>query len=837
MENEAETSEYEEESFETSEVDSSFDEDEEDADTEEGFSEEADDPDHQNKLNSLLSNTLSKSDSRHRLVVPPLETELQTLKERGTEKKSARSSRARTSNRKTSSRRVSPKFVSTDTVGLAVPETEQPSQQLAPSPRKQLSSRNNSFPPLSTSPRPSTPNSLSVVNQDQNQNQSQPSSHLSSRGADPTKRSPRFMISEQPPSSRPVTVQISLPENPDPEKNQNNGSFLLQRRRSRTSEAAALRHTFHELGNQLSTQTSSPRPLQKQQRPQHIEPGTEPEPEPEPEPAPAPSFSLSLLPKADRGLDLDLSLVSPSGVESPPYPVLRKTHSHSELHNTLSNSLTEPSLKIKTQSYISINDKKRGGKKWGNRRGMWKLKKEEATSYSFDACLSQNINEEDLTRGLSNRDTLLLNDLFLVWGIPPMSGNCQDSFLSLLQQMTIEEEMRGVGGLSTPPSALSLRQTTALTPPPDSLIAPESGYQIDHLSPSLTPQITFRLDQNYYRQQFLGQRQWVFVGYENQRTPLMFSVLKTVESHSFKAFKASAKGYEVISIPIIRGSTSKGLSRCISEWITKNHNCHPIKIKDTRIHAQIAQLEESDPQKLKCVTFGVVYVLENQNEDNDIFSNVQTSPAYQEFLHCLGDTIKLEGWTEFSGGLDVKGNTKGTHSIFTEWRGIKIMFHVATLIPFSPNDAQQIERKNMIGNDIVVIVFKEGSQPYIPSTIRSHMNHVVVVVSPERDPTTGLVTRFRMACARRDTVPEFGPIIPAYLEKGPAFREIFLAKIVNGLRTSRSSGAFSRLFSLPRAEALGEVIEQYSASNKGKFVLFNKPSADSALTKSASRIF
>ncbi len=32
----------------------------------------------------------------------------------------------------------------------------------------------------------------------------------------------------------------------------------------------------------------------------------------------------------------------------------------------------------------------------------------------------------------------------------------------------------------------------------------------------------------------------------------------------------------------------------------------------------------------------------------------------------------------------------GTHSVFTQWRGIEIMFHVSTLLPFEQNDPQKV---------------------------------------------------------------------------------------------------------------------------------------------------
>lgn len=41
------------------------------------------------------------------------------------------------------------------------------------------------------------------------------------------------------------------------------------------------------------------------------------------------------------------------------------------------------------------------------------------------------------------------------------------------------------------------------------------------------------------------------------------------------------------------------------------------------------------------------------------------------------------------------------------------MFHVSTLMPYLPGEAQQIGRKRRIGNDITTIVFQDGGK-YTP---------------------------------------------------------------------------------------------------------------------------
>ena len=55
------------------------------------------------------------------------------------------------------------------------------------------------------------------------------------------------------------------------------------------------------------------------------------------------------------------------------------------------------------------------------------------------------------------------------------------------------------------------------------------------------------------------------------------------------------------------------------------------------------------------------------------------------------------------------------------------MYHVATMIPYSPGDEQQIPRKRHIGNDIVVVIFKEGNTPFNPLVMRSQFNRMFIL--------------------------------------------------------------------------------------------------------------
>uniref|UniRef100_A0A0S7EHT6 GARL3 n=1 Tax=Poeciliopsis prolifica TaxID=188132 RepID=A0A0S7EHT6_9TELE len=104
------------------------------------------------------------------------------------------------------------------------------------------------------------------------------------------------------------------------------------------------------------------------------------------------------------------------------------------------------------------------------------------------------------------------------------------------------------------------------------------------------------------------------------------------------------------------------------------------------------------------------------------------SENFDKFLNLLGDTVALQGWAGYRGGLDTKNDTTGLQSIYTVYQGHELMFHVSTMLPYSKENKQQVERKRHIGNDIVTIVFQEGddtSSSFKPSMIRSHFTRIL----------------------------------------------------------------------------------------------------------------
>lgn len=74
----------------------------------------------------------------------------------------------------------------------------------------------------------------------------------------------------------------------------------------------------------------------------------------------------------------------------------------------------------------------------------------------------------------------------------------------------------------------------------------------------------------------------------------------------------------------------------------------------------------------------------------------------------------------------------GKYSVYTIYEGHEVMFHVSTLLPFSRDNRQQVERKRHIGNDIVNIVFidledvtQEVQSFFNPTYIKSQFTRIL----------------------------------------------------------------------------------------------------------------
>ncbi|XP_074067638.1 GTPase-activating Rap/Ran-GAP domain-like protein 3 isoform X3 [Macrotis lagotis] len=216
----------------------------------------------------------------------------------------------------------------------------------------------------------------------------------------------------------------------------------------------------------------------------------------------------------------------------------------------------------------------------------------------------------------------------------------------------------------------------------------------------------------------------------------------------------------------------------------------PREIFHPEIQKDLLVLEEQEG----CVNFkfGILYAKDGQLTDDEMFSNETGSEAFQKLVNLLGDTITLKGWTGYRGGLDTKNDTTGLYSVYTVYQGHEIMFHVSTMLPYSKENKQQVERKRHIGNDIVTIVFQEGeesSPAFKPSMIRSHFTHIFALVRYNQQ-----TDNFRLKIFSEESVPLFGPPLPSppVFTDHQEFRDFLLVKLINGEKATLETPTFAQ---------------------------------------------
>jgi RAP1 GTPase activating protein 1 len=236
--------------------------------------------------------------------------------------------------------------------------------------------------------------------------------------------------------------------------------------------------------------------------------------------------------------------------------------------------------------------------------------------------------------------------------------------------------------------------------------------------------------------------------------------------------------------------------------------------KDARVPAELLTFETT--LRMKGYKFGVVYAKDGQSTEDDALANPSGSERFDEFLKLLGETITLQGWQHYRAGLDVANGSTGTQSVYTMFQDCEVMFHVATMLPLQPCKAgeqvQQLARKRHIGNDIVVIVFQDGTTPFDVSSVASEFNHVWFVVQPLK---MAGKTHYRLAIACKNGVGEFGPSFSqSVFASGATFRSFLLAKLINAERAAYQAPGFAKPIRRSRQMLLDALLETVRSISK-----------------------
>ncbi|XP_017784573.1 PREDICTED: GTPase-activating Rap/Ran-GAP domain-like protein 3 isoform X2 [Nicrophorus vespilloides] len=299
----------------------------------------------------------------------------------------------------------------------------------------------------------------------------------------------------------------------------------------------------------------------------------------------------------------------------------------------------------------------------------------------------------------------------------------------------------------------------------------------------------------WYFKYFLGKLHQNYVGFDSDKTPFFLSIVLNEDTNQcvplYRAILFRKTGAQKISLPYAHNKllTVKHILSNFPyfEKVEKG----PKEIFTPDIQKDLLLLEEQEGSVN--FKFGVIYMRQGQITDDEILSNEFGSLQFNKFLSLLGEKIQLRGWDKYRGGLDVKGDMTGRHSVYTIYEGHEIMFHVSTLLPYSRDNKQQVERKRHIGNDIVNIVFVDdvdgkGLNVFNPTCIKSQFTHIFAVINLDKN------NRYRLSVFSDEAVPLFGPSLPCppVFEHAEVFRDFLLIKLINGEKATFETPTFAK---------------------------------------------
>ncbi|XP_077184220.1 signal-induced proliferation-associated protein 1 [Paroedura picta] len=332
----------------------------------------------------------------------------------------------------------------------------------------------------------------------------------------------------------------------------------------------------------------------------------------------------------------------------------------------------------------------------------------------------------------------------------------------------------------------------------------------------------------YYRKHFFGKEHQNFFGIDDQLGAVAVSLRREekegctgpqynyrliIRTSQLRTLRGSILE-EVLPLAI-RHSSPRGVApKKLLEYLIPELNlpCLRLASSSPKVPETLIKLDEQGLSFHRKV--GVLYCLAGQGSEEEMYNNEEAGPAFQGFLQLLGDRVRLRGFDKYRAQLDTKTDSTGTHSLYTMYQDYEIMFHVSTMLPYTPNNRQQLLRKRHIGNDIVTIVFQEpGALPFTPRVIRSHFQHVFIVVRVHEPSTEHTTYSVAVSCTK--DIPPFGPFIPAEncFVKGPAFRDFLLAKVINAENAAERSGKFHAMATRTRQEYLRDLALNHATTS------------------------
>lgn len=268
-------------------------------------------------------------------------------------------------------------------------------------------------------------------------------------------------------------------------------------------------------------------------------------------------------------------------------------------------------------------------------------------------------------------------------------------------------------------------------------------------------------------------------------------------------------GMGALSSLLGKGEEEAGaLAPLLLEALSKEHPEHLFHevTQQQRAAADLRALEQQHPQRKKSFKVAVLYATGQEQSLAEVFAHKEAPEPFWRWLGLVAQRISLKGWRKYRGdfGAEVEADT-----YYTEWRGIEVMFHVALWL--NPE-----QHRRLIGNDVVVLLYHDPPlngggppPPYDPTPLNALGTVPQIFAVVQRHPEAAL-DAYRLDFFARPNIKPYRPALARdQLWRAIELQDWLLTKAYNGYCAALACPPMNRLYEVPRAAALAELVARY----------------------------
>ncbi|CAF1387878.1 unnamed protein product [Adineta ricciae] len=217
-------------------------------------------------------------------------------------------------------------------------------------------------------------------------------------------------------------------------------------------------------------------------------------------------------------------------------------------------------------------------------------------------------------------------------------------------------------------------------------------------------------------------------------------------------------------------------------------------IGDPKTNEKVYAFDKINDERYNC-KIGVLYQSSNQVNELQILGNDSLTDELRVFLESISKPVSLKGFPNYRGDLDTKDDLHGEYSYYTVHENHEIMFNVAPIVPSTKTNGQYIERKGLIGNAFVCIIFQEPDAIFSPDFISGKVTQIYISVQPV---TIENQLYYKICIWRRnDITAQIWPPGGVY-KFDQSFVSFFLTLLLNAINVAVESPSLRRQISEQR---------------------------------------